>query len=215
MLIPNKPYLWLQNDGGRKVVYMKLWCISGFGLEPNLTLPGPSVSPEQIKTGTTLELKYKVLPGYHTPELIEFDLTASYSTFPSPDKVVVTIINEADIVLGMCAIKPGCEFSATPNLPYLIPFLYIRAGASNPDVHIAALLPANSLLKVLPPKLVHGKLNVDCDINPTVAGFSFVHDEFNVGDHPPDEVIVALNEQTGYKRRGSGTVHTSEADASK
>ncbi len=222
MIIPNKPYLWLDSTGRNLIVKMKIWCPSDKQLSSNV--------PAQETDGDTLRLIYKVIDGSSTdPLTLEFNLrdTSSQYNQDMHTRVTVVITDLAGNILGLGTVKPRFgTFSVSGTGPNIYPYLYIQfANTSQSVVHVAGWVDgAGDMIEVAPPvdNFSTFERKVDYKLKTVTPPQVIIHDDHDLNErngYDPvlDSIVVSLieyNSDGTEKRKGIGTVHTSEADAS-
>jgi hypothetical protein len=222
MLIINKPYLWLDTSGQGLLLKIKIWCAAGYGLL--------STVPVQETDGDTLRLVYTVKAGgtggTNIPDFDLLDIAVSNFDPAVHSRVSVIIIESADRILGLGTVKPGRgTYQVAGTGPDIYPYLYIQFRDTDLSiVHVASWVESKSNVAEMPPPTDNYNLferDVMYEVGPTNNAFDFEHSDFLLDttkgfDPVLDTIVVSIVDNSGgiERRKGTGTVHTSEADAS-
>ena len=221
----NKPYVWLEPGTTTSLIRIKSWdrfsrCISAES--------GYFTKQEE---GETLFIIFRLHSGETGESNVEFDLnerSAPQYNVAVHNKVTIVITDEFETILGFHTIMPVMgKFEFTPGLlPPFMPFMWLQCLATDRSiVHIAALIPERA--KISGPevtndpdhyqRIVDYKISGDTTSVPAIFHLEHYLDSSNNFDPVMENIIVNFIELDGSgarKKKGTGTVHTSEGDAS-
>lgn len=213
----NKPYVWVDQSGAYPLIKFLVKLEDGFG-----------INPDEVYVETqdsTLYLKYSTDEYSGTFE--ESPVIFNMQSYNNIDKVVVEIHHENNMV-GFHVVKPNDgDFSTSGTTPLPIPYIYLQSiTADYVKLYLAIFLPEQS-------RLVSTSTPEDFDNFIQGVQLYYVRD----GDGGPGwhyeevelnsqngfdpilediivEVIVADDENGTNEKKGHGTTHGSEGDAS-
>lgn len=216
-LILNKPYVWVDKSRTCPVIKFLVKLENDFGLNPDAVHIEPS--------DTTLYLKYTIEEGYMSnfeTSPVEFDM----KDYPRIDRVVVEI-HQDDRMLGFHVVKPiDGDFSSSGTAPYPIPYIYLQSiTADYVKLYLAIYFPEEAQCyetsTVEPDSGYFQSVILKCSKKGDVPGWIYKEVELNAdSSYDPVfediivEVIVADDKNGTNEKKGHGTTHGSEGDAS-
>jgi hypothetical protein len=222
--IENKPYVWTDTTSGA-VPELKIIVFPGHGL-------GLSVNPETIifqTEGDTLFVIYKMLPGIGVPAMpvtLRLDGTSTYDS-DVHDKVTVMLCNERDDILGFQTVKPVAGvFSTSGKTPPPIPHLWLfcrRTDSLVVNVATDIQVPAIYSGAVYADDFTLYRRTITFTFTKNAKGttgmvpLEFPLDYTNDFDPVLEDIVVEVvvnNADGSQDRKGTGTTHSSEGDAS-
>jgi len=221
----DKPYAWLDNSGASPVVMIKLWNTHNYQID---TTNGYFYKEE---TGDALRLIFTLHAGGNGESTVSFDLSDRSSPRYDPNqhtKITIIVIDSRRTILGLHTVMPVLgTFGTTPlQDPRFIPYAWLDFITTECSVlNIAAELPDNAQLNLLavndfPDRYERVvKYKVSGTLNSTTAIFHLQQllDASNGYDPILENIIVHFIEfdaAGNEKKKGTGTVHSSEGDAS-
>lgn len=219
MPLENKPYLWLDRDNNQ--LKIKIW--SGtYRLAHNVA--------EQQSDGDTLRLVYTLSDTGAFPLETVFDFSDPLSEYNPSTHIRITVVlkDDHDNILGHCTVKPAIGTFETinydPPSADIFPYLYVQFRDTDvATVHVAAFISGGSVLVEGRPEdnydIYERKVDFSFDANDSVMNYieeDHLLDYSTDFDPVLDNIVISLteNDSSGLRRKGTGTIHTSEADAS-
>ena len=216
-----KPYVWLDTSEDSSIVKTRIFFDARDGIEG---------TPEIILEDDVLFIIYRVVVG--GDPLLELAATQFLSDIPDYDpdihtKVTVLLKDADENILGFHTIKPGVGiFEITGSAPGFTPYIWLDSRETdNAIVHIAAWLPSRCSVE---------EYDLDDDHEAYLRTVTFKITETDDSDFKFTFLEHHLNAETGYdpaldtiivnltefesprveRKRGTGTTHGSEGDAS-
>lgn len=221
----DKPYAWLDTSGASPIVMIKLWNPNNYQIA---TTNGYFYKEE---TGDALRLIFTLHAGRNGESTVSFDLSDRSSPRYNPThhtKITIIVINSSRTILGLHTVMPVLgSFGTTPfQEPRFVPYAWLDFITTECSVlNIAAELPDNAQVNLLAvndfpnryERVV--KYKVGGTLNNTTTIFHLQHllDASNGYDPIFENIIVHFIEFDAAgieKKKGTGTVHSSEGDAS-
>jgi hypothetical protein len=222
----NKPYVWADFSGSSPVLHVRMWSLDDLGISNDVV--------RSMELEDMFIIIFQLTSVEEEMDVRGCKVVIDVGSFSRPvydpashNKIMVMIENHEGDIMGLQTIIPSLsEFtSAGTSPPTMKPYLWMQfIATTNSVVHVAAELTQDSTLSEEEP--INEPDKYRRIVNYTVhAGSSsdegVVHDDHNLddGEYDPvmDNIIIRLieyNSDGTERRKGSGTTHTSEGDAS-
>lgn len=215
VIIENRPYVWLDKSSGNKNLLIKMWSFDKKIVNHS--------TPET--DGDTLRLVFTCLPGSGESS-VKVDLLR-YFQANVHTKVTVIVIDDSNTILGLHTVMPEIGvFAAIPSLTSsIIPYMWLDFVTTEQSIlNMAVVLPGGSAFTLTDTIDYRTQFirEVYFTVNPgrsadTIIPLTYNLDSSTGYDPVLDMVIVHITELDNMgveKKKGTGTVHTSEGDAS-
>jgi len=213
----NKPYVWLEKSGAYPKIMFRVWSTPGYGIKYNA----------QLSHEDTLFVLFKMDPTIAPLAEYSFSLDPGGSIYNAAihEKVTLVILMTDDSTVGFTSIMPGSDTFQIVNPPIGIPYNFLKFIATdNMEVHTTVFADQNYKFK----QLAHDdsipfQRTVRFQMTGTPSGIAINHyltHLLNSTTHFDPTIervfvnIVELDPRGVERRKGTGTVHTSEGDAS-
>jgi len=220
-LLLNKPHVWVKKNSGYDQLKIYVNCDPGVGISLDTNMYW------EEEDGDTLQVHFRLHSSGSFSRTLEYELGPATNSIYDPEehKTVKVVISDWNS-LGHHSVRPiSGDFSTDGATPHPEPWIWLQAiSASTFSAHIQALIPENSTFEnieinddfeTLTRRVTYNFKNV----NP--GEMRFIHLDHMMNDstsYDPSLISaifeVVITESSGEKRKGTGTVHTSEADAS-